>query len=89
MNPKPDLKLNPKTINTTALAYIGDAVYEIYVREHVLKSSCDGTESVSFGARFRVRSAADGSVVEINGLRGFNVGLRPIATENIVRATGI
>ena len=50
MNPKPDLKLNPKTINTTALAYIGDAVYEIYVREHVLKSSCDGTESVSFGA---------------------------------------
>ena len=50
MNPKPDLKLNPKTINTTALAYIGDAVYEIYVREHVLKSSCDGTENVSLGA---------------------------------------
>ena len=35
-------------------------------------------ESVSFGARFRVRSAADGRVVEINGFRGFNVGLRPI-----------
>ena len=50
MNPKPDLKLNPKTINTTALAYIGDAVYEIYVREHVLKRSCHGTENVSFGA---------------------------------------
>ena len=50
MNPKPDLKLNPKTINTTALAYIGDAVYEIYVREHVLETSCAGSESVSFGA---------------------------------------
>ena len=46
MNPK----LNPKTINTTALAYVGDAVYEIYVRKHVLETSCDGTESVSFGA---------------------------------------
>ena len=34
MNP-----MNPKEINTTALAYIGDAVYEIYVREHVLEAS--------------------------------------------------
>jgi ribonuclease-3 family protein len=25
-------------LNTTALAYIGDAVYEVYVRKHVLKS---------------------------------------------------
>lgn len=30
--------LNPKEINTTALAYIGDAVYEIYVRKHVLEA---------------------------------------------------
>jgi len=28
--------INTKNINTTALAYIGDAVYEIYVRERVL-----------------------------------------------------
>ncbi len=34
MNP-----MNPREINTTALAYIGDAVYEIYVREHVLEAS--------------------------------------------------
>lgn len=46
MNPN----LNPKIINTTALAYIGDAVYEIYVRKYVLETSCDGSESVSFGA---------------------------------------
>lgn len=31
--------LDPKRINTTALAYIGDAVYEIYVRERVLLES--------------------------------------------------
>lgn len=29
-------KLNPKEINTTALAFIGDAVYEVFVREYVM-----------------------------------------------------
>ncbi len=28
--------MNPKTMNTTALAFLGDAVYEVYVRKHVL-----------------------------------------------------
>lgn len=32
--------LNPdiKQINTTALAYMGDAVYEIYIRKHVMET---------------------------------------------------
>ena len=30
--------LQPNEINTTALAYIGDAVYEIYVRKHVMET---------------------------------------------------
>lgn len=38
--------MNPREINTTALAYIGDAVYEIYVREHVLEAS----KTQAFGA---------------------------------------
>lgn len=42
-------QLNPKEINTTALAYIGDAVYEIYVREHVLGQDLNGTNK-NFGA---------------------------------------
>ncbi len=29
--------MDTKNINTTALAYIGDAVYEVYIREHVMK----------------------------------------------------
>ncbi len=29
--------MDTKNINTTALAYIGDAVYEVYVREHVME----------------------------------------------------
>ncbi|MEF9922736.1 MAG: ribonuclease III domain-containing protein [Anaerovoracaceae bacterium] len=31
-------QLNPKEINSTALAYLGDAVYEIYVRKHVMET---------------------------------------------------
>ncbi len=42
-------QLNPKEINTTALAYIGDAVYEIYVREHVLGQNLRGMDK-NFGA---------------------------------------
>ena len=42
-------QLNPKEINTTALAYIGDAVYEIYVREHVLGQELSGMDK-NFGA---------------------------------------
>ena len=42
-------QLNPKEINTTAHAYIGDAVYEIYVREYVLGQDLRGTDK-NFGA---------------------------------------
>ncbi len=42
-------QLNTKDINTTALAYIGDAVYEIYVREHVLGQDLRGMNK-NFGA---------------------------------------
>ena len=42
-------QLNPKEMNTTALAYIGDAVYEIYVREHVLGQDLRGMDK-NFGA---------------------------------------
>ncbi len=41
-------QLNPKEINTTALAYIGDAVYEIYVRTRVLEAS--GDAQLAYGA---------------------------------------
>ncbi len=47
-------QLNPRQINTTALAYIGDAVYEIYVRERVLAASGEASaasgQQKAFGA---------------------------------------
>ena len=42
--------MNPKDINTTAQAYIGDAVYEVYVRRHVLENSAGSAGRVSYGA---------------------------------------
>ena len=31
-------ELNPREINTTALAFLGDAVYEIYIRKYVMET---------------------------------------------------
>ena len=31
-------KLNHREINTTALAFLGDAVYEVYVRNHLMEN---------------------------------------------------
>lgn len=30
--------VNPKQLNSLALAYMGDAIYETYVRRHLLQS---------------------------------------------------
>ncbi|KMO57643.1 Mini-ribonuclease 3, partial [Lacticaseibacillus rhamnosus] len=31
------MTFDPKQLNGIALAYLGDAVYEVYIREHLLK----------------------------------------------------
>lgn len=31
--------INPDTINSLALAYLGDSIYEVYVREYLLKQN--------------------------------------------------
>ena len=36
MELKSDYKLNPQQLNALALAYMGDAVYEQYIRHHLL-----------------------------------------------------
>ena len=37
-------------INTTALAYMGDAVYEVYVRKHVMESGQVNADKLHFMA---------------------------------------
>ena len=59
-------ELNPKDINTTALAYIGDAVYEIYARKHVLKA---GTANVDMLHKYAVHFVcADGQAKALKAL---------------------
>ncbi len=36
MNEKTEKMIKAKEINALALAYLGDAIYEVYIREHVL-----------------------------------------------------
>ena len=39
-------KLNPKEINTTALAFLGDAVYEVYVRKYVMETGQQNADAL-------------------------------------------
>lgn len=58
--------INPKDINTTALAYIGDAVYEIYVRKHVLAA---GIPNVDMLHKYAVHFVcADGQAKALKAL---------------------
>jgi len=58
--------LNPKDINTTALAYIGDAVYEIYARKHVLEA---GITNVDMLHKYAVHFVcADGQAKALKAL---------------------
>lgn len=40
------MKRNPKEINTTALAFLGDAVYEVYARNHVMEDGCQRADQL-------------------------------------------
>lgn len=39
-------KINPKEINTTALAFIGDAVYEVFVRKYVMEQGQQNADAL-------------------------------------------
>ena len=39
-------QINPKEINTTALAFLGDAVYEVFVRKYVMESGQQNADAL-------------------------------------------
>ncbi len=55
-----------KNINTTALAYMGDAVYEVYVRRHVMETGQVNADKLHAMAVPFVR--ADGQAVAVKTL---------------------
>ena len=71
------MKTNPKEINTTALAYLGDAVYEVYVRKHVMEEGCQRADMLH---RMAVKYVcADGQAKAVKSL------MRDFLTEEEVR----
>ncbi|MDD5922609.1 MAG: ribonuclease III domain-containing protein [Eubacteriales bacterium] len=47
------MDINPKTADTTAFAYMGDAVYEVYIRRYVIESTAvKNTERNAFAIGF-------------------------------------
>lgn len=59
-------KLNPKDINTTALAFMGDAVYEIYARKHVMERGNTSADKLHRMAVAFVR--ADGQAFAVKSM---------------------
>ena len=73
-----------KRMNTTALAFIGDAVYEVYVREHVLEFEKKNVDLLHKMAIKYVR--ADGQALAIKRL--MKEGELALDPENAGKAEG-
>ena len=56
--------MDVKKINTTALAYIGDAVYEVYVRQHVMEYNQTNVDMLHKRAIAFVRAEGQASVIK-------------------------
>lgn len=57
-------KIDPDKINTTSLAFIGDAVYETYVRKYVLASGQTRADKLHRMAVAYVRAEAQAAVIK-------------------------
>lgn len=56
--------MDVKKINTTALAYIGDAVYEVYVRRHVMEYNQTNVDMLHKRAIAFVRAEGQAGVIK-------------------------
>ena len=55
---------NIKEINTTALAYMGDAVYELAVREEMMKQGYYNVNRLHHIATLYVRASAQAKIIK-------------------------
>ncbi len=56
-------EIDVRQMNTTALAYMGDAVYEIYVRKHVIESGKYHVDNLHKSAIMYVKASAQAKVM--------------------------
>ncbi|MCI5687086.1 ribonuclease III domain-containing protein [Anaerovoracaceae bacterium 42-11] len=57
-------QLNPREINTTALAFIGDAVYEVFIRKYVMERGPHNADMLHRKAVFYVRAEGQAKAVK-------------------------
>lgn len=57
-------QFNPREINTTALAFIGDAVYEVFIRKHVMESGQHNADMLHKMAVIYVRAEAQAKAIK-------------------------
>lgn len=56
--------MDVKKLNTTSLAYIGDAVYEVYIRSHVMEKDAAHTDALHRRAVAFVRADGQAQVIK-------------------------
>ena len=57
-------QFNPREINTTALAFIGDAVYEVFIRKYVMERGPHNADMLHRKAVFYVRAEGQAKAVK-------------------------
>ena len=55
---------NPQKINTTALAYLGDAVYEQFIREHLIQSGLEDVNRLHRAATGYVKASSQCRIIK-------------------------
>ncbi|MBQ9708017.1 MAG: ribonuclease III [Firmicutes bacterium] len=58
------LSKNPASIGTSALAYMGDAVYEQYIREHLIGRGAEDVHKLHMEATHYVKAASQAKVIK-------------------------
>ena len=64
------MEINPKLADTTLLAYIGDAVYELYIRLHVIESDIHSVNKMNRKAIEHVCADSQARIAK-NLMKGF------------------
>lgn len=59
-----DININPRDISPLSLAYIGDAVYEVYVRTHIMKDVNMPVNKLHKAATEYVKAKAQSDIIQ-------------------------
>ena len=59
-----DININPRDISPLSLAYIGDAVYEVYIRTHIMKDANMPVNKLHKAATGYVKAKAQSDIVQ-------------------------